>query len=117
MERLSEIEPVFVEFIPENPEHGKLYISEKFRTATHLCACGCGNKVVTPLKDGFWWWMKDAGGKVIIRPSIGSWNLPCKSHYHITHNRIEWLSEEEARQCDITTVSANPARERETSTA
>ena len=93
MPRLNEIEPVYVEYIPENPEPGKLYISEKFRTATHLCACGCGNKVVTPLKDGFWWWMKDADGKVIIRPSIGSWNLPCKSHYHITHNRIEWLSE------------------------
>ena len=55
--------------------------------------------------------MKDAGGKVIIRPSIGSWDLPCKSHYHITHNRIEWLSEEEARQCDITRPMSDSCKE------
>ena len=61
--------------------------------------------------------MKDAEGKVIIRPSTSSLSLPCGSKYLITHNKIEWISEEEARQCDITTVSAKPAIERETRTA
>lgn len=42
MNRLSYIVPVFVEFIPENLDYGKIYISDTYRTATHLCACGCG---------------------------------------------------------------------------
>lgn len=28
---------------------------------------------------------------VTMRPSVGSFNLPCKSHYYITDNKVEWL--------------------------
>lgn len=87
--RLTEIEPKFVEYIPEVIEPGILYISKKYRTATHLCCCGCMHKVVTPLKLGFWE-LKEKNGKVSLSPSIGNFNLPCKSHYFISENRVLW---------------------------
>ena len=40
----------FVEFIPDELEQGTIYISIRFATASHLCICGCGNKVVTPIR-------------------------------------------------------------------
>lgn len=86
---LTDIEPRFVEFIPEELESGILYISKKYGTATHLCCCGCGNKVVTPLKKGFWT-MDEKDGKVSLSPSIGNFNLPCKSHYFIKGNKVQW---------------------------
>jgi len=48
------MEHKFVEFIPAKPEEGILYISIEYKTATHLCACGCGERVVTPLSPVDW---------------------------------------------------------------
>lgn len=87
--KTNEIKPLFVEFIPESVESGILYVSKKFRTATHLCCCGCGNKVVTPLKKGFWT-MEEKDGHVSLSPSIGNFNLKCKSHYFIKRNKVQW---------------------------
>lgn len=89
--------PEYVETMPETLEPGRLYISKRFRTAAHLCACGCGSRVVTPLKPAKWQ-LKDAGGLVSLSPSIGRWQLPCKSHYWICDNQVLWsmaVSEEE----------------------
>ena len=77
----------FVEFIPNNPEQDVLYISVEYRTAVHLCVCGCGNKVVTPLSPTDWELRFD-GKTVSLSPSIGNWNFECKSHYFITQNKI-----------------------------
>lgn len=93
MNRLTAIEPVFCDYIPETLEQGKLYISKKGGAVVHLCACGCGNRTVTPLKP-FWkdgWSMLNTNGKVTLRPSIGNFEFPCKSHYFITENHIDWL--------------------------
>jgi len=87
--KADRIEPVYVDFIPSEMEEGKLYISERYRTASHLCCCGCENKVVTPLKEGAWHISK-VGSAVTLRPSVGSWNLECRSHYLITKNQVEW---------------------------
>lgn len=38
-----------VGFMPAQLEPGILYVSKKYRTAAHLCACGCGEKVRTQL--------------------------------------------------------------------
>ena len=38
----------FVEFIPGDLKEGTIYVSMRVWTASHLCCCGCGNKVVTP---------------------------------------------------------------------
>jgi hypothetical protein len=87
--KVSCIEPVFVEFIPEQLENGKLYISEEYGTAIHKCCCGCGEKVVTPLSPVDWQCTKGSQG-VSLSPSIGNWNYRCKSHYFIRNNKVVW---------------------------
>lgn len=82
--------PEFVETIPEVIQEGRLYISIRFRTASHLCACGCGGKVVTPIKPPKWRFTYD-GETVSLSPSIGRWQLPCKSHYRIIRNKVVWF--------------------------
>jgi len=79
----------FVEYIPDEIEDGVLYISIPFCTAIHKCVCGCGNEVVTPISRKGWKLSFD-GETVSLTPSIGSWNLACKSHYFITNNKIKW---------------------------
>lgn len=80
------IEPVFVEFIPEQLEPGKLYISEKYKAALHLCLCGCGEVVSTPLSRDEWELVKFPDNKVTLSPSIGNYSFTCKSHYIIVKN-------------------------------
>lgn len=87
----KELQHKFVEYIPEEPEDGILYISVQYKTAVHLCACGCGNKVVTPITPNDWE-MSFNGVGVSLDPSIGNWNFPCKSHYFITRNKIDVMS-------------------------
>ena len=81
-----EIEPVFVDFIPNELEEKKVYISEEYKVSVHSCLCGCGEKTVLPLgKDG-WNLIKHDSGKVSFTPSIGNYQFACKSHYIITKN-------------------------------
>lgn len=77
----------FVEFIPENIEHGVLFVSIEFATATHKCVCGCGNLVITPLSPTDWELRFD-GETVTLYPSIGNWSFECKSHYWIEKNKV-----------------------------
>lgn len=79
----------FVEFIPEELEEGVLYISIPYATTTHPCACGCGNKVVLPLHPTHWKITFD-GETVSLSPSVGNWSFPCRSHYWIKEDRIQW---------------------------
>ena len=79
----------FVEFIPDDLEQGAIYISMRFATASHLCVCGCGNKVVTPIRPTDWTLIFD-GKTVSLEPSIGNWSFPCQSHYYIRKNHIKW---------------------------
>lgn len=83
--RKVEIVPVYVDLVPEELEEGKLYISEAYETAIHLCLCGCKNKTVTPLNKGQWTLIK-AKDKISLVPSIGNYYFPCRSHYIITNN-------------------------------
>lgn len=95
MSRIYEIEPIYVEFIPNDLEPGKLYISKRFNLAIHKCACGCddGRKVVTPFNEPREWKLTEKDGKVTLRPSVGNWmgERPYHAHYYITNNKIEWL--------------------------
>lgn len=86
---MSELRPEFVEFIPLVLETGVLYISERYHTASHLCACGCGEKVVTPLTPAGWT-LTCHDGCASLYPSIGNWNYACHSHYWILRNAIVW---------------------------
>ncbi|EFI53234.1 MULTISPECIES: DUF6527 family protein [Afipia] len=89
MTRRTTMKHCYVEFIPKDLDKGMLYISNRFKTASHLCCCGCGNKVVTPLNPSKWR-LTDHGSTVSLEPSIGLGVLPCKSHYWIRESRIDW---------------------------
>jgi len=86
------IQPVYVENMPEEIEEGKLYISKKWHTCIHLCACGCKQKTVTPLQhdngpfDRLWWRLIEDENGVSLEGSIGQGKLPCQSHYIIKNN-------------------------------
>lgn len=79
----------FVEFIPPRLQGNTLYVSMKYAIAVHLCPCGCGNKVVTPLSPAEWRLIYD-GDSVSLEPSVGNWEFPCRSHYWITRDQIIW---------------------------
>jgi hypothetical protein len=79
----------FVQFIPEDLQEGTVYVSIRFATVSHLCACGCKSKVVTPLKPTDWKLTFD-GKTISLHPSIGNWNFSCRSHYWIRNNRVQW---------------------------
>lgn len=90
--RISDLAPIYCEYMPPELEPGKLYISKRFQLAIHLCACGCGGKTVTPLGPGEWT-LNENDGKITLRPSIGNWSgeNPYHAHYYVTENRIDWL--------------------------
>jgi len=98
--------PRFVELVPNKISNGILYVSLDYETAIHNCCCGCGHKVVTPLSPTDWSLTFD-GDTVSVSPSIGNWSLPCKSHYWIIRNRIEWSPRWTAEQ-----IAAGRARDR-----
>ncbi len=89
MKRVSIFEPEFVVSVPEPLVEGKLYVSMEFATVIHLCACGCGNKMVTPLKSAGWE-LRYNGESITLFPSVGCWSFPCRSHYWIRQNRVVW---------------------------
>lgn len=79
---------------------GVLYVSFEYKTASHLCACGCGNVVVTPFDRGDnSWRLNVEQGKVhesgsildliTLHPSIGNQKI-CGAHYWIRKNKIIW---------------------------
>lgn len=81
-----------VRTMPAQLESGVLYVSEEFETAAHLCACGCGSKVRTPLGPTEWRFTDHPEGPSLY-PSIGNWQRSCKSHYWIDRGEIEWSTE------------------------
>lgn len=82
----------FVESVPEKMEGGVVYVSIKYRSVMHLCACGCGSEVVTPLSPADWRLTFD-GVSVSLDPSIGNWSLRCRSHYFIRRNNVVWAGD------------------------
>lgn len=89
MKRVASLNPVFVEFIPEELRDGELYITIAYATAVHRCCCGCGTEVVTPFSPTDWSLIFE-GVSVSLEPSIGNWSFPCRSHYWISRNRVIW---------------------------
>lgn len=79
----------FVELMPDVLEPETLYISIEYTVAIHSCACGCGERVVTPLSPAEWRLTFD-GETVSLWPSIGNWSFDCQSHYSIEGDRVIW---------------------------
>lgn len=90
-----EIEPVFFDgTLPayETMEEGKIYISEEYGVSIHKCLCGCGEKTVLPIDPVHGWnLIKHESGKVSFIPSVGNYQMPCKSHYIITKNKANFV--------------------------
>lgn len=87
------VEVRYVEYIPSYEEmvQGVMYMSCKYQTAVHLCACGCGCQSVTPFGNSLGWTFKSNGTKVTLSPSILNTNCPNKAHYFIRDNKIDWV--------------------------
>ncbi|HEY0862632.1 MAG TPA: DUF6527 family protein [Lacunisphaera sp.] len=79
----------FVEHMPQPLETGVLYVSIRFRLVAHNCPCGCGNEVVTNLSPTGWR-LTFNGHTISLHPSIGNWDFPCRSHYWIRQNTVQW---------------------------
>lgn len=78
-----------VQFMPKALQTGVLYFAEEYGAAAHLCACGCGTKVRTPIGPTEWSIQEGAKG-VSLCPSVGNWQQPCRSHYWITDGEVRW---------------------------
>lgn len=102
---IRRLTPQFVEHFPERLEPGEIYLAMEFATAVHLCACGCGNKVITPFSPTDWQMSFD-GESVSLKPSIGNWSFRCRSHYWIRSGRVVWAD-------DMSQEAINAARNRD----
>ena len=89
MSRPDRIKHQFVEFVPATLEPGTIYVSVEYATCQHLCLCGCGEKVITPLTPTDWELTFD-GEAISLDPSIGNWSFDCQSHYMIRRGRVRW---------------------------
>jgi hypothetical protein len=78
-----------VRYIPKALEPGVLYVSDEFHTAAHLCACGCGAKIRTPLGANEWS-VDDTAGGPTLWPSVGNWQQGCRSHYWFRNGDVIW---------------------------
>lgn len=79
----------FVDSVPDALEPRTLYVCIRYATVVHLCVCGCGCEVVTPLAPTDWRVTFD-GESVSLNPSIGNWSYPCRSHYVIRRDEAHW---------------------------
>lgn len=85
--KIQHIRPEYVAHLPDNLAEGVLYVCDEFKLAAHLCCCGCGEEVVTPLNDAQWSVIR-RGAAVSLWPSVGNWKYACRSHYWIRANRV-----------------------------
>lgn len=96
MIKTRKLQPEFVVQVPENLSPGVLYLCLDCAVVTHLCCCGCGAEVVTPLtREG--WKITFDGESISLWPSVGNWNLQCRSHYVIDRNQVVEIPEHKGR--------------------
>jgi hypothetical protein len=97
MIKIKQLQHRFVDTMPDKIEPGMLYISMEYATAAHRCCCGCGEEVVTPFNPAQWQ-MTFNGDFVSLHPSVGNWNLRCRSHYVVREGRVieapQWTKDE-----------------------
>ncbi|MBC7946280.1 MAG: hypothetical protein H7Y42_00260 [Chitinophagaceae bacterium] len=94
---LKKIELQRVHYMPKELKLGVLYVSEEFGAAAHLCACGCGSKIRTPLGPTEWTLEETSRGPT-LHPSVGNWQQTCQSHYVIRQGEIIWAGKWTAAQ-------------------
>lgn len=90
MEKVRDFKLEFVHYMPKELNQGVLYVSMEYSLVMHLCACGCGEKVATPLSPEDWKLYYD-GEAISLSPSIGNWDFSCMSHYWIRRNKTIFI--------------------------
>ena len=82
----------FTGYFPDGLDlkEGILYVSffrgNRRGPAKHICPCGCGNVVVTPINmPSAWSYSEGEDGLPTLNPSILN---PCGAHYFIRDGRI-----------------------------
>lgn len=85
--------------IPGQLARGMLYVNPQGNRAHHLCACGCGQRVLTPLND-LEWELSGSDKEPSLHPSVGNWNLDCKSHYILRRGRVRWARRFSSREIE-----------------
>ena len=80
-----------VDSIPEKLQKGILYVTTDGDVAGHLCACGCGREVITPLSPTDWS-IEFYQHQASLNPSIGNWAFSCRSHYFIADGEVVWAN-------------------------
>lgn len=91
--------------IPAELSNGKIYVNSNGNRAHHLCACGCGSRVLTPL-NRHEWRLTGSDMNPSLTPSVGNWNLECQSHYWVRKGMIVWAPRWSAAE-----IAAGRARE------
>ncbi|HCL81909.1 MAG TPA: hypothetical protein DHW81_06740 [Nitrospiraceae bacterium] len=89
-----------VHYMPKELKLGVLYVSEEFGAAAHLCACGCGSKIRTPLGPTEWA-LEETDIGPTLRPSVGNWQQECQSHYWIYRGEIRWADKWTPKQIAV----------------
>ena len=88
MKTLKRVEVTFkkLEYLPyvSDLQENVIYISDTYMVSKHLCLCGCGQLTVMPLGKGQWNYQINTNNKISMQPSVGNFQLPCKSHYIIS---------------------------------
>lgn len=79
----------FVEFLPAKLAADIIYVSMEYKTVAHLCCCGCGKEVITPITPNDWY-IQYNGNSISLYPSIGNWDFKCRSHYWIKNDNVVW---------------------------
>lgn len=99
-----------VRYMPKALAPNTLYVSDEFETAAHLCACGCGAKIRTPLGPTEWRYEETPSGPSLW-PSVGNWQQPCQSHYVIRRGEIIWAGKWSTAQIEAGRQAEQARRE------
>lgn len=90
--KINKFKVEFVDKIPHLINEGIIYVCINCNVIVHNCACGCGERTVTPINKERGWLMIYDGQTITLKPSIGNYSIPCNSHYYIVENKVEWLN-------------------------
>jgi len=92
---ISEYRPIDVHDMPADILEGCMYVNRRQGHITLHCPCGCGEIIHIPFRledehrENIPWTMEEHDGRCTLRPSV-QMKDGCKSHYHITDNRVVW---------------------------
>lgn len=80
---ITKFNTVYIDSLPlrNDMKENTIYVSKKTWQSSHLCACGCGEEVLTPNIVGGWSYFVDEDDNLTMRPGIH--NDICKSSYEI----------------------------------